>query len=57
MKSIGNYSMGSLISLNKEDINVYKSIGRQTINFVAYFKELIFSNIINIISQYSYPPK
>ena len=41
------YERGSLIFLNKEDINVYENIGRQTINFVAAFKELFFNNIVN----------
>ena len=46
------YSIGSIISLDKNPISVYKKIGKLSINFVAYFKALFYKNIINDCNNY-----
>ena len=46
------YTIGSIISLNKNPISIYEKIGKQSINFVAYFKALFYKNIINDCNNY-----
>ena len=41
------YYIGSIIPSNKNPISIYEKIGKQSINFVAYFKALFYKNIIN----------